>query len=81
MAKKQNEKIQIQRQTFEQLQTFSLPTETVYKVPVVFHIIHNGELVGEGSNLHDSIIHQQLRILNEDFRRQNADTVFTSFFS
>jgi len=76
---KQTEKIQIQRQSSVTFQTSSVPTETVYRVPVVFHIIHNGELIGEGSNLHDSIIHQQLRILNEDFRRQNADTVFTPF--
>lgn len=42
-------------------------------VPVVFHIMHdNGE-----ENISKAQILDQLRIMNEDFRRQNADTVNT----
>lgn len=42
----------------------------VYVIPVVFHIIHqNG-----AENIPDANIYDQMRILNEDFRKMNADT-------
>lgn len=47
--------------------------KAILTVPVVFHIIHNGEPIGSGTNLSDERIQQQLVTLNEDFRRQNAD--------
>ncbi|HEX8515337.1 MAG TPA: M43 family zinc metalloprotease [Bacteroidia bacterium] len=41
----------------------------IYKIPVVFHIIHqNGP-----ENISDAQIHDQMRILNEDFRKMNSD--------
>jgi len=43
------------------------------QIPVVFHIIHNGEPVGSGGNIIKSRIDRQLEILNEDFNRLNAD--------
>lgn len=43
---------------------------TVYIIPVVFHIIHN---YGP-ENISDDQIYDQMRILNEDFRKLNADT-------
>ncbi|WMN06500.1 M43 family zinc metalloprotease [Marivirga arenosa] len=46
-------------------------------VPVVFHIIHNGEAIGTGGNLSKERIDRQLEILNEDFNRLNADTTET----
>lgn len=48
-----------------------------YKIPVVVHIIHNGEAIGVGANISDAQVLSQLRVLNEDFQRQNADTVNT----
>ncbi|WKV11040.1 M43 family zinc metalloprotease [Marivirga harenae] len=47
--------------------------QNVVQVPVVFHIIHNGEPVGVGGNLLKSRIDRQLEILNEDFNRLNVD--------
>ncbi|WP_027421360.1 zinc-dependent metalloprotease [Crocinitomix catalasitica] len=38
-------------------------------IPVVFHVVYNGE----DENLPDSIIYNQIEILNECFRRTNAD--------
>lgn len=52
-------------------------SQAPFEVPVVFHIIHNGEPIGTGANLPDSRIEEQLQILNEDFRRQNADASLT----
>ncbi len=42
-------------------------------IPVVVHVIHNGTPVGTGTNIPDAQIATQIRILNEDFRRLNAD--------
>jgi hypothetical protein len=44
--------------------------ETVV-IPVVVHILHNGEPVGTGHNLSDEQVESQIKVLNEDFRRLN----------
>ncbi len=45
-----------------------------YKIPVVVHVIHNsGESVGMGANISDAQILSQIAVLNEDFKRLNAD--------
>ncbi|MCH6235114.1 M43 family zinc metalloprotease [Cognataquiflexum rubidum] len=46
-------------------------------IPVVVHVIHNGTPEGSGANIPFSQIEAQIRIINEDFRRQNADTTLT----
>lgn len=46
-------------------------------IPVVVHILHNGTPEGAATNIPFSQIESQIRILNEDFRRLNADTIFT----
>jgi hypothetical protein len=45
----------------------------LYRIPIVVHVIHNGESIGSGPNITDAQIMSQLRVLNEDFTRQNAD--------
>ncbi|MDI1322457.1 MAG: M43 family zinc metalloprotease [Algoriphagus sp.] len=42
-------------------------------IPVVVHVIHSGQAEGTGVNIPLSQIEAQIRILNEDFRRLNAD--------
>jgi Pregnancy-associated plasma protein-A/Secretion system C-terminal sorting domain len=46
---------------------------TTYRIPVVFHILHYGEPSGQGTNIPSSQVYSQLEVLNEDFRRLNAD--------
>ena len=57
-------------------------TDQVYQIPVVVHIVHdntNGTIGGKGnSNISDEQILSQIQVLNEDFRRTNADTSNTS---
>ena len=48
-------------------------TEPVLTIPVVVHVIHRGEAVGEGSNIPIEQVEDQIRTLNEDFRRLNPD--------
>ena len=42
-------------------------------IPVVFHVLHNGEAVGSGLNISKERIDRQLATLNEDFNQQNPD--------
>jgi len=42
-------------------------------IPVVVHVIHNGQSEGIGTNVPLSQIEAQIRVLNEDFNRQNSD--------
>jgi hypothetical protein len=46
---------------------------TIYNIPVVFHIIHNGEAVGVGRNISKAQVASQITILNEDYRKMNTD--------
>src|SRR5690606_36658564 len=48
-----------------------------YQIPVVIHVIHNGEPVGVGANISNAQILSQIRVLNADFQRQNADAADT----
>ncbi|MEQ8474810.1 choice-of-anchor J domain-containing protein [Fulvivirga sp.] len=50
---------------------------TVFTLPVVVHVIHLGEEVGDGLNIPDNQIFSQIEVLNEDFRRLNDDQVNT----
>lgn len=44
--------------------------DTIYTIPVVFHILYNNA----NENVHDSLVYNQLEVLNQDFSRLNPDT-------
>lgn len=44
--------------------------DTLYKIPVVFHVVYNTPQ----QNLHDSVILNQLEVLNHAYRHTHADT-------
>lgn len=44
-------------------------TMSLVSIPVVFHIVHNGEAVGTGTNLSLAQVQSQIAVLNEDFRK------------
>ncbi len=48
-----------------------------YKVPVVIHIIHNNQAEGTGMNISTARVLSQIQVLNDDFKRLNADTLKT----
>lgn len=56
-----------------QSQSRSSRSTDLIKIPVVFHILYNSA----DENLPDSVILDQLRIMNESFRRTNSDTTNT----
>jgi hypothetical protein len=50
----------------------------VFRIPVVVHILHTGEPIGEGYNFSAERIVSQVRVLNEDFRRKEGTPGFNS---
>jgi len=46
-----------------------------YKIPVVVHVIHNGE--GDVTNIPEAQILSQIKVLNNDYQRLNADASAT----
>lgn len=49
----------------------------ILTIPVIVHVVHNGEAVGTGRNISQAQVNSQIDVLNEDFRRLNADRVNT----
>lgn len=41
----------------------------VYRIPVVVHVLHNGDPVGTDENISDAQILSQIQVMNEDFRK------------
>lgn len=70
-----NQKIRERRSKLA-LQTEKISAEII-TLPIVVHVIHNGESIGNGTNIPDQQIFSQIEVLNRDFRRQNPDTVNT----
>ncbi len=64
----------IERHTEEFIESGAhLHDRVVVTIPVVFHVIHNGDAVGSGENISDALIMAQLNQLNLDFRKLNSD--------
>jgi PKD repeat protein len=51
---------------------------TVITIPIIVHVIHNGEAVGTGTNISKEQVMAQLEVLNEDFRRKTGTPGFNS---
>lgn len=47
--------------------------DTIYRIPVVVHIVY----ATPQENLDDSLVHNQIEALNKAFRRENWDTIVT----
>jgi PKD repeat protein len=41
----------------------------VVTIPIIVHVVHNGEAVGAGTNISQAQVQAQIEVLNEDFRR------------
>ena len=48
-------------------------TAVIYTIPVVFHIIHNGQAIGTTRNISQAQVNSQVTVLNNDYRKTNAD--------
>ncbi|MFD2999907.1 M43 family zinc metalloprotease [Pontibacter toksunensis] len=54
-------------------QAQQLRADVVVTIPVVFHVVYNSE----AENVSEAALLSQLQVLNDDFRRLNADTATT----
>ncbi|MEL6698688.1 MAG: M43 family zinc metalloprotease [Bacteroidota bacterium] len=45
-------------------------TSSIYTIPVIIHVVHDGEPIGTGFNISYEQIQSQIDVLNEDFRRK-----------
>jgi PKD repeat protein len=61
----------------EKLRT-SRTQAAIYTIPVVVHVIHNGEPVGTGPNITAAQVQSQIDVLNEDFRRKQGTPGFNN---
>jgi len=66
-----------ERQSLKERQAKTQRTQATYQVPVVVHVIHNGEAIGSGTNISDEQIQSQINVLNRDYKRLNADASST----
>ncbi len=51
--------------------------EKIYEIPVIFHIVHSGDIKGQGNNISREQVIAQMIVLNQDFRRTNPDAADT----
>ena len=56
----------------EQYKQMNINQRVVTTLPIVFHIIHDGEAIGTGANISAAQIESQVEVLNEDFRKLGA---------
>ena len=56
-----------------QQSSYKSGNQSIYRIPVVVHIVYNKP----EENLPDSLVYSQIEVLNRDFRRRNPDTVNT----
>lgn len=70
-----NAKAHAQQQKLNKFASFKTGTvqDTIYRIPVVVHIIYTNA----SENLADSVVHSQIDVLNKAYRRNNADTSIT----
>lgn len=50
----------------------------VITIPVVVHVIHNGQAVGNNANISDARVLSQITVLNEDYRRMAGTPGFNT---
>jgi len=58
---------------FRKLKTNVRIPEKQYVIPIIVHVMHLGEPIGEGTNISTEQIQSQIDVLNEDFNRNNLD--------
>ena len=66
------EKLALHIKQYQQNLALGRAEETVLTIPVVVHVVHNGESVGSGANISQAQVNSQIDVLNEDFRRTGA---------
>ena len=56
-------------ENIKQAQLMGKSTEEIYQVPVVVHVMHKGEAIGEGTNISDADVSAGIQYLNNSWRK------------
>ncbi|CAN5244419.1 hypothetical protein BH23BAC1_BH23BAC1_13180 [soil metagenome] len=56
----------------------SRTTQQILSIPIIVHVVHNGEPVGQGTNISAAQVQAQIEVLNEDFRRMVGTNGFNT---
>lgn len=59
-------------------QTLSSESGGIITIPVVVHVIHNGDAYGTNENITDEQVQSQITVMNQDFRRMMGTPGFNS---
>lgn len=70
-------KITIEKQKIKNTSK-KLNQNAVITIPVVVHIIHNGDIIGVDENIFDQQVISQIQVLNEDFRKKTGTPGFNT---
>ncbi|MRS65752.1 PKD domain-containing protein [Larkinella terrae] len=62
----------------KKLQSTGRLAASLLTIPVVVHVVHNGEAVGTGRNISAAQVQSQIETLNEDFRRKAGTRGFNT---
>lgn len=63
---------------YKSMQAVSSESGGVITIPVVVHVIHNGQAVGTAPNIADAQVESQITVMNQDFRRLAGTPGFNS---
>lgn len=69
-------KIQRKAEEIRQRQLSGRTQAELITIPLVVHVVHNGEQVGQGRNISAAQVAAQIEVLNEDFRRKMGTNGF-----
>lgn len=61
--------IQKRIEAIRQLQKSGKTEAVEISIPIIVHVVHNGEAVGTGTNISQAQVQSQIAVLNEDFRK------------
>ena len=63
---------------YRQDQTLSSQANGIITIPVVVHVIHNGQPIGTAPNITDAQVQSQITVMNNDFRRMAGTPGFNN---
>jgi hypothetical protein len=55
----------------KKIEGFARTEADIFTIPIIVHVIHNGEPIGTGTNISAAQIQSQIDVLNEDFSNNN----------
>lgn len=68
----------IDEQTYQSKANNKRLVDGVTILPVVVHVIHNGDAVGSSENISDARVHSQITVLNQDYRKKEGTPGFNT---